>query len=256
MEALPKKTILGIAVTDASKERVLQYITKSLDTSGDSYYIVTPNPEMVVASERSTHHQRVLNQARIALPDGIGLVLAASLFGKPLQERISGTDFMEYLCKEVATPLRQGFEGRRKPITVGFLGGRNGVAEKTAECLVKKYPGLKVAFAAAEWGGAANGEWRMVNGKSIDILFVAFGFPKQEEWMAEHVGKIPVKVMMGVGGAFDYLSGEIPRAPLALREVGLEWLFRLAVQPWRIRRQLALFSFVSLVIKERLRGQS
>jgi len=87
---------------------------------------------------------------------------------------------------------------------------------------------------------------------SIDLLFVAYGFPKQEEWMAEHIHNLPVQVMMGVGGAFDYISGQVPRAPRFLRKLGLEWLFRLAVQPWRLKRQLALFDFAFLVLKKRL----
>jgi len=246
MEALAKKTILGVAVTDASKERVLQYITKSLEFSKDPYYIVTPNPEMAVAARRSSHLQHVLNQARIALPDGIGIVIAGRLLGISLKVKISGTDFMEYLCADIA----------KKPITVGFLGGRDRVAEKTAECLVMKYPGLKIAFVGEEWDTGKALSAKRTSSKHIDILFVAFGFPKQELWMAEHVGKVPVKVMMGVGGAFDYLSGEIPRAPAALRVVGLEWLFRLVIQPWRLRRQVALLSFVVLVIRERLIGRS
>lgn len=271
MEALAKKIILGVAVTDASKERVLQYITKSLETSGEPYYIVTPNPEIIVSASRNSSFRMILNQARIALPDGVGVTVAARILGKNLKERISGTDCLESLCADVAAV---NSVTAKKPITVGFLGGRRGVAEKTAECLIKKYPGLNVAFVGEEWGNVSDDKWQMANGKekkhekkstaftidhlpsTIDILFVAFGFPKQEQWMAEHVGKIPVKVMMGVGGAFDYLSGEIPRAPFFLRSIGLEWLFRLVVQPWRLRRQIALLSFILLVIKERLTGQS
>ncbi|MBI2022959.1 WecB/TagA/CpsF family glycosyltransferase, partial [Candidatus Giovannonibacteria bacterium] len=86
---------------------------------------------------------------------------------------------------------------------------------------------------------------------SIDILFVAFGFPKQEEWMHEHLGKIPVRVMVGVGGAFDYISGRVPRAPAWVQKLGFEWLFRLVVQPWRIKRQLALLRFAFLVLREK-----
>jgi N-acetylglucosaminyldiphosphoundecaprenol N-acetyl-beta-D-mannosaminyltransferase len=87
---------------------------------------------------------------------------------------------------------------------------------------------------------------------SIDILFVALGAPKQEFWINKNLDKIPVKVAIGVGGAFDYISGKTPRAPTFIRSVGLEWLFRLVVQPWRIKRQLALIEFIRLVVKEKL----
>jgi N-acetylglucosaminyldiphosphoundecaprenol N-acetyl-beta-D-mannosaminyltransferase len=145
--------------------------------------------------------------------------------------------------------------------------------------LAEKYPWLNIVFIASEWSEAgyelaAKSKIKMQNAKlqfkmqnytkyddafitslkdrHIDILFVAFGFPKQELWMREHVGKIPVTVMMGVGGAFDYFSGEVPRAPAFLRRVGLEWLYRLIRQPWRVRRQTALLDFALLVLRKRL----
>ena len=191
----------------------------------------------------------ILNQAQIALCDGVGLWLAGRILGKHFTERITGVDFMQNLCKKVA----------KKPITVGFLGGRPGVAELTAKCLKAKYPGLNVVFAGTEWD-ENNSEFRIQNSETkkeknhnkIDILFVAFGFPKQEQWMNEHLDRIPVRVMMGVGGSFDYISGKIPRAPKIIQAIGLEWLYRLLRQPWRWKRQLALVEFIWLVIKEKL----
>ncbi|MBI1919347.1 WecB/TagA/CpsF family glycosyltransferase, partial [Candidatus Microgenomates bacterium] len=96
-----------------------------------------------------------------------------------------------------------------------------------------------------------NATMEQFSNETIDVLFVAFGFPKQEEWMARNIGKVPVRIMAGVGGAFDYISGAVPRAPLPIRLIGFEWLFRLIIQPWRIKRQLALLVFIWLVIKER-----
>ncbi|MEN9407420.1 MAG: hypothetical protein RLZZ455_636 [Candidatus Parcubacteria bacterium] len=246
MEQLPKKNILGIAVTDAKSDDILQYITRSLEDTVESYYIVTPNPEMIVFAGKSPSFKKILNQAQIALPDGIGVTIAARILGKGVRERVSGTDLMESLCAKVA----------KKPITVGFLGGKDRVAEKTVECLLRKYPGLNVVFIAEEWGDEGFRNMQAISNvksqipNSVDILFVAFGFPKQEEWMANHLGKIPVRIMMGVGGAFDYLSGKVPRAPFFLRAIGLEWLFRLFVQPWRWRRQLSLISFFMIAGKE------
>jgi N-acetylglucosaminyldiphosphoundecaprenol N-acetyl-beta-D-mannosaminyltransferase len=253
MQPLPKIDILGVDFTNVEKFKILEYIITSLINKNDSYYIVTPNPEMIVFSRRNNHFLKILNQARIALPDGIGVVLAGKVLGKPISERIPGADFLEDLCREIAG----------KPITVGFLGGRSGVAERTVECLVGKYPGLRIGFVGEEWGEAGfdlarkyqvNTVRRKHRHQVVDILFVAFGFPKQEKWMAEHVGKIPVRVMMGVGGTFDYLSGEVVRAPFILRALGLEWLFRLFVQPWRWRRQIALVEFCLLVLREVIRS--
>lgn len=237
---LEKKFLFGIGLTDEKEENILEYIIKSVKKSTEKYYIVTPNPEILVFAKKHKDFETVLNNAKIALIDGIGLVWAGKILGKGIKHRIVGTDFMEKLCRAVA----------KKPITVGFLGGGPKIAERTAECLQKKYPGLKAAFADPEPDKLLKSlkEPKLL----IDILFVAYGFPKQEKWMAENLDKIPVKVVMGVGGAFDYISGNVPRAPRLVRQLGFEWLYRLVKQPWRWKRQLALIEFGWLVLKEKL----
>ena len=267
-----KKKLLGVGITIATKEEVLKYITTGLVKSTKKYYAVTPNPEILVMAHNSLSYKNCLNGAELALPDGIGVVLASRLLRIGLKGRITGVDLVENLCKRVA----------EKPITVGFLGAGPGVAEKTAECLRKKYPGLKVGFVGEELkqGGIAevargpvksvfpasahsslssSNELRAVgspyasatpNKQSVDILFVAFGSPKQELWIAQNLQNLPAKVVIGVGGAFDFISGNVKRAPLWIQKLGLEWLFRLLIQPWRIKRQLSLIKFVFLVITE------
>lgn len=228
---MDKNFLLGIGITNEKKEKILEYILTSLQKPGENYYIVTPNPEILVYAVKHPTFKSILNNARLALPDGIGVIWAGKLLGKKFKERVTGVDLMDSLCFEVS----------KKPITVGFLGGRPKIAEGAAECLTAKYPGLKVGFVGQEWRATA-----------VDILFVAFGFPQQEEFMAKHIGKIPVRVMMGVGGAFDYLSGEVPRAPLLIRSIGFEWLFRLILQPWRFRRQLKLIKFAWFIVREKM----
>ena len=234
---LDKKEILGVGITNATKQEILEYIIKSLENFTKKYFIVTPNPEFLVLASHDSKFKDILNSADLALADGIGVVLAGKILKNPLKGKVTGVELLESLCERVA----------KKPITVGFLGGGDGVAERTAECLVKKYPGLKVAFASAEYNFYKN-----YNGyKSIDVLFVAFGAPKQEMWMSENLEKIPVKIAIGVGGAFDYISGKVPRAPRWAQSIGLEWLSRLIVEPWRIKRQLALLEFIFLVLREK-----
>lgn len=262
---LEKIFLLGIGVTNAKKKEILEYILQSLEKPGEKYYIVTPNPEILVYANRHKGFKKILNNARLALCDGIGVIWAGKILGKKFKERITGVDFVENVCRRVA----------KQPITVGFLGGGPKIAERTAECLVSKYPGLKVVFAAPEWnknGFSSRNKYQVLSIKyqgekdkkkslntkyiihntEIDILFVAFGFPKQEEWMSENLPKIPVRIAIGVGGAFDYISGQVPRAPIWLRRFGLEWLYRLIRQPWRIKRQFTLLEFVYLAIKEKL----
>lgn len=269
---IDKKNILGVGITDATKEEVLEYIVKNIENFKKRLFIVTPNPEFLILASKDSRFKKILNRADLASADGIGLMIAGKLLGKPLKERLTGVELLEMLCRAVA----------EKPITVGFLGGRDRVAEKTAECLRLRYPNLKISFVGEEWpingmdGRRLNVEGRNLKiedrksinpqsstvkipsstfyhlpSRDIDILFVAFGAPKQEFWIYENLDKIPVKVAIGVGGAFDYISGRIPRAPGFIRQVGFEWLYRLIRQSWRLKRQLALLEFVVLILKEK-----
>lgn len=232
-----KKFILGVAFSNAPENLILEYIVKSVKNSSEKYYIVTPNPELLVIAHNNVRYKKILNSAKLALPDGIGVVLASKLLGKGIEGRITGVGLVNKLCKSVA----------EKPITVGFLGGKPGIADKTAECLTQNYPGLKVVFTQS--GRPDESTVKLID-KKIDILFVAFGSPKQEIWISENLNKLPVKVVIGVGGAFDFISGEVKRAPVWIRQIGLEWLFRLILQPWRIKRQLSLIYFIILILKE------
>jgi N-acetylglucosaminyldiphosphoundecaprenol N-acetyl-beta-D-mannosaminyltransferase len=191
---------------------------------------------MVVRAHKDISFKKTLNRAQLKLADGVGLIWAAQVLGLHIPERVTGTDMVENLCREAAV----------WPVTVGFFGGRGKVAEEAAECLRKKYSGLRVVYADNEWDPA------QIEGAKIDVLFVALGFPKQENWMAEHLGDGTFKIAIGVGGALDYISGNVSRAPRPVRKIGLEWFYRLARQPWRLKRQTALGEFVALVLKEKI----
>ena len=138
---IDRKNILGVNITNATKKETLEYIIKGLENYPKKYYVVTPNPEFLVIANKNPRFKNILNNAELALPDGIGVIVAGKILGKALKQRVTGTELLESLCKEVA----------EKPITVGFLGGGPGVADKTAECLVSRYPGLKVGFVGSEW---------------------------------------------------------------------------------------------------------
>lgn len=234
MKNFEKIFLLGVGFTDAVEREVLEFIVTGLEQQTEKYYVVTPNPELLVIASKDKHYRDILNRAKLALPDGIGVITGAQLLGTPLKQRIHGVDLVKSLCREVSN----------QPITVGFLGAGPNVAEVASQCLIKECPGLKVGLVAGEWSLA-------LKDKKIDILFVAFGSPKQEIWIAENLEKIPAKVVIGVGGAFDFISGRVPRAPKVLRSLGFEWLYRLIIQPWRIKRQLSLITFVFLILKSR-----
>ncbi len=222
------KHVLGVKIDDVSLNEAIKIVESWLKIDG-KHYIVTPNPEFIVTAQKDLEFKKILNNADLSVPDGNGLKI-----GSDIVCNTPGIDLMEELIRMVSG----------KGFTVGFLGGRDGVAEKTSKCLQKRYPKLKVSFAVEEFKSLKD-----LKLLKTDLLFVAFGHPKQEKWIAENLPKIDVKVAMGVGGAFDYISGQIPRAPRWIRSLGLEWLFRLIIQPRRIKRQLALLKYLWLLTK-------
>jgi len=250
METISSTKILGTSVSTESKGQILSKIIKSLKQSRDKFYIVTPNPEIMMYAMRDRSYQDILNRAQVSLPDGVGVLMAAKMLKKGNMSRITGVDFMVELVRQCA----------KEGLVTGFLGGMPGVAEKTVECLRNSYPDLIVGFTGSEWNTdkikneSIDQRPKTSDQRPIDILFVAFGFPKQERWISENLSKIPVKAAMGVGGSFDYISGRVHRAPRVMRSLGLEWAFRLVVEPWRIKRQIALPKFAFEVIKERIRN--
>lgn len=235
--------ILGVRVDKVTLNQAVGIVEGWLEKGGGKHYIVTPNVEFIMTSQKDGEFKNILNGADLAIPDGFGLKLASDL-----KDIVAGVDLMEELVRLAA----------EKGFTVGFLGGKGSVAKKTSEVLVKKYPGLKVVLAedgpevdregrvdGGNWNwGVDDGSWK------IDILFVAFGAVKQEKWIAKNLIKLPVKVAMGVGGSFDEISGRVPRIPRWVHSLGLKWLVRLVLQPWRIKRQLALVKFVFLVLRQ------
>jgi N-acetylglucosaminyldiphosphoundecaprenol N-acetyl-beta-D-mannosaminyltransferase len=255
--------VLNVSITNETEKKVLEYLYNRIKNGSEKTFIITPNPEMLVYANNHLAYRDKLNTADIALPDGIGLFFASGVLGDPLQERIAGVDFLKKLCKEA----------KENPLSMGFLGGKDGVAKHAAERLLGKYPWLDIVFVNPEWNEKGF-DWQDKNktkqnkikqeansvirprSTMIDILFVAYGIPKQEEWIYDYLPKLPIKAAIGVGGAFDYLSGTVHRAPFIIRFFGFEWLFRLIVQPWRFKRQLALLTFVSLVFKEKFSKKS
>ncbi len=263
MKNLKKEEFLGVGITNARRDEVLEYVKHLLQKTDRNFYITTPNPEMLVFANKQNRFKTILNNAEIALPDGRGIELFSPFLGIHFNERISGTDFMELLCKESV----------KWHASIGLLGAKEGIADKVADRLRKKYPGINIVYISEEWMESVerskiqdsrfeknkkfmNHESTFWDG-NIDILFVAFGHPKQEEWMSEHLEKYPVRVMMGVGGAFDYISGTLPRAPKVVRQVGFEWLFRLVRQPQRFKRVIwtALIEYTFLVLRYRLKKE-
>jgi len=235
--------ILGVRVDSVNYEQALSLI-EDFVVSGTSHQVVTVNPEFIVAAQSDHDFRRLLNASSLALPDGVGLLWAARFLGQPLQERVTGTDSVQRVA---ALAARRGY-------SLFLLGAAPGVAVETAARLCEAYPGVTIVGTHA--GSPAPEEedeiMGMIQRAKPDILFVAYGAPQQDKWIARNLERLGVPVAMGVGGAFDFISGRAKRAPRWLQRLGLEWLHRLLHQPWRWCRMLALPRFVWLVVQERL----
>ncbi|MDP3963526.1 MAG: WecB/TagA/CpsF family glycosyltransferase [bacterium] len=228
-------SICSVPVDAATKKEALERCRGFL-RDGAQHYVVTINPEIAVEAENNIAFYDVLRRSDLALADGAGIALAARWLESVSLERITGVDFMQDLCA-----LAQD-EGAK----VFFLGGRKGVAAKTAEAMQKRFPRLRIAG----WSDEPAGDLAI---RHVDVLFIAFGAPKQELWIAENLPKLPeIKIAMGVGGAFDMISENKKRAPHIMRKLALEWLWRLIREPSRIRRMFrALIVFPLLAIRYR-----
>ena len=244
--------ILGVPVDAMTKVEAVMKAANML-TERRGHFFTTPNPEMLVLASKDPVFRKVLRQADLALPDGIGLLFAAKLRGKHIPERVSGTDFFEDLAGLAV----------HKGLPVYLLGGgTTDVAKRAASALRQKYPGLKVV--GAESGGqvsrSAEGLWQMdaalldrIRSAGPAMLFVAFGHGKQEMWITDHLASLPsVRLAIGIGGAFDFIAGDVPRAPALMRKIGLEWLWRLLLQPSRLGRiWTAVVVFPWLALRDR-----
>jgi N-acetylglucosaminyldiphosphoundecaprenol N-acetyl-beta-D-mannosaminyltransferase len=209
---------------------------------------VTVNPEFVMAARRDPVFAAALRAADLATPDGVGIVLAGRLLGVPTGRRVTGVDLVEALA---------ALSAREPACRLFLLGAASGVAAAAADRLRSRSPGARITGTlAGSPDAAAFAEIaRRLAEARPSVLLVAFGHPAQDLWIAQHRERLAahgILVAAGVGGAYDFLSGRVPRAPRPVRRIGLEWLYRLARQPWRWRRQLALPHFVLLVLRERV----
>jgi len=238
--------VLGVRIDCIQLDQVLKKVEEWLVTNRGGKYILTPiNPEMVMLAQKDKEFLKILNGADLRIADGAGLRLADRRL-----KRVAGASMMMALIKLAA----------EKGWRVFLLGGRGQAAERAAEKLRNKYSGLEIK---GESGPEEIGKEKpkekqdlieQVNRFKPHLLFVGFGQVKQEKWIAKHLAKLKVGVVMGVGGAVDQVVKPWLRAPKLCQCLGLEWLWRLLMQPWRLKRQLALVKFVWLVIIKRVGG--
>jgi N-acetylglucosaminyldiphosphoundecaprenol N-acetyl-beta-D-mannosaminyltransferase len=214
---------------------------ESLVDSGGRHLVATVNPEFVMRANDDREFARVLESADLCLADGSGVVWAARRQGCELAGPVTGVDLIPPLAALCA----------RKQFRLFLLGAAPGVADELARQLRDLHPGLQVGAHSGSPDPSSDAETiRRIGAERPQVLLVAYGAPKQELWI-DRVGDrlTSVAVAMGVGGAFDFLTGRVPRAPRWMRQAGMEWVFRLAHQPWRIRRMAVLPAYALKVLR-------
>ena len=268
--------IIQTNLNSSSMDEVLGLIEGRISQNKKTF-IVTPNPEFLVYGEQNPWFEEVLTYSDIAIPDGVALLWAREVikekgflnrllkgfwtglkviflgWGK---KRVTGTDLTEKLCQLAV----------KNNWTVYFLGGKEKErAPKALENMQKEYPGLKgwanpgpiLSLNSQDLSLEPTLEVKKIvediNRKQPDFLFVALNMGKQEKFIADNWDQLKIKLGMGIGGAFNYLSGEVKRTPQWLQNMGFEWLYRLGREPWRWKRQLSLGKFIWLVLTSKLK---
>lgn len=232
--------ILGVPVDAVTLQEAVQRMQEMIG-SGAQHHVLTPNPEMLVAARSNPAFLSVLQFSSLNVPDGYGLILASRFLGSPLPERVSGVDLLTEFCRKIDVP-------------VFFLGAAPGVAERAAAVLKKNNPML---ITAGTHAGSPRVEEEdeivcRINASGARVLFVAYGAPAQDLWIAKNLQRMrSVRLAMGVGGSFDFLAEVRKRAPYFLRACGFEWLWRLLKEPKRIGRifkAVVIFPFLVLTV--------
>lgn len=272
-----KVNILKIRL-DSIEKKEYEKIFHDFTESGN-HTICTPNPEIIIKAQKDKDLNKILNQtSSLNITDGIGLVWAAKYlntkpvfdkyisylyfmivwflsiifmpiytrFGnRPIKARVSGSDFIWDMAEYAS----------KNHLEIFFVGGEPTVAERCSLKLQTDLPDLRVA--GVHSGSIEDTEEIVgaIKKSKADILFVAYGAPKQEKWLAANLRQTGCRIGMGVGGSFDFVAGIKPRAPIWVQKLGFEWFFRLIIEPRRIVRQMAIPKFMFLVLIEKLKGE-
>jgi N-acetylglucosaminyldiphosphoundecaprenol N-acetyl-beta-D-mannosaminyltransferase len=239
-EAEPRYDVLGVSVTPLNPATTAALIARHV-TEGRRVYVCHANVHSVMETRRDASLLPVFNEA-LTVPDGMPLVWVGRLRGRRGVGRVYGPDLTLLLCEWAAR------EGR----ACYFYGGAPGVAEELAKRLAALFPSLRVVGTESPPFRPLSPEEdeetvARLNASGADIVFLGLGCPKQERWMADHRSRLTAPALVGIGAAFDFLTGRLRQAPRWMMRVGLEWLFRLSQEPRRLWRRYLVFNTLFIV---------
>lgn len=236
-----KVRILGIDVDNIDVDEAGQITKELIENSNKTCkVIVAPNTEFIMMAQKDEEFYNILRDADLATPDSVGVMIGSKLQKKPLKQRIPG---QMYFRKVLEVGEKEGW-------TFYLLGGKGDVPALAAENVKKIYPNLKIVGYHEGFFEKDSEEDVIaeINKLQPNVLFVAMGAPIQEKWIAKHKDELKVDVAAGQGGTFDYEAGKIKRAPVIFQKLGIEWFWRLILQPSRIFRMIVLPIYLMKII--------
>lgn len=234
--------IIGVPINNINLNEAVALVILYLENEDNEKKVIfTPNPEFVINALNDNEFMEILKKSDLNVADGIGIVIGSRILRCPLKERVPGFDLIQGIFSKI----------RNLDKTVYFLGASQETVIIAKNMMEQKYKGLKIV-------GVHNGYFTKeeemmiideINELSPDLLLVGLGSPKQEKWIHKNKDKINTKVMIGVGGSFDVMSGNVRRAPKIFIKLNLEWFYRLITQPTRFKRMLKLPLFIFEILK-------
>lgn len=236
--------VLGVAFDNVTLDEAVERAMALLEEDGP-HLAATPNPEIVQCAGRDPEYAQILADADLVIPDGIGIIHAAKILGRPLKGRVPGIDFAAALMGRMAETGRRLF----------LLGAAPGVAEQAAANLQATHPGLVICGTHDGFFKEDGPVVQKIRDARADVVFVCLGFPKQEKWIAAHGAQTGARLLIGLGGSLDVFAGKVERAPEQFQKLGLEWLYRLMKQPSRAGRMAKLPLFLASAAGARIRGK-
>ena len=236
--------ILGVEFDNVTMEEALDMGMELMAKEG-AHLVVTPNPEIVQLANQDPEFMQVVSGADLVIPDGIGVIYASKILGRPLKARVPGCDFAAGLMERMAKSGHKLF----------LLGAKPGVAEEAAAKLTEHYPGLHVCGTHDGYFKEDGPIVEEIRQAGADVVFVCLGAPKQEKWIAKNGQATGASLLIGLGGSLDVFSGRVERAPEFWQKINMEWLYRGLKDPARMKRIIKLPLFLVSAVGARIKGK-
>ena len=237
--------ILGVAFDNVTMDEALDRAMELVEQKGTPHLVVTPNAEIVQQAGQDEEFSALIANADMVIPDGVGVIYASKILGRPLKGRVPGVDFAAGLMERMAKSGHRLF----------LLGAKPGVAEEAAERLTAAHPGLVICGTHDGYFKDDAAPAEIIRQAQADVVFVCLGAPRQEKWIVNNGAATGASLLIGLGGSLDVFAGRVERAPEAWQKAGMEWLYRAIKQPERLKRVAKLPLFLCSAVGARIKGK-